>query len=113
MEPNKIWLDHHLFEVVDQIPLGYEIWNIGNNMIKGYIPFCRLKANQPFNGAKCIEADTLKAMKVEGVDVVLKAVMHGPKTIKQMKEFINTQKERTAEINDVKKALEILYTLKH
>lgn len=33
-----------VFEIVDTVPLGYSIWNIGHNMPDGYLPFCRLSA---------------------------------------------------------------------
>ena len=57
--------DNDVFEIVDTVPLGYSIWNIGRNMPDGYLPFCRLCATQPFEGAQCIETDTLKAVKTE------------------------------------------------
>ena len=28
-----------VFEIVDTVPLGYSIWNIGHNMPDGYLPF--------------------------------------------------------------------------
>ena len=56
----------HEFEVVDHIPLGYIVWNIGSHMIDGYLPLCRLKARQPFPGGCEIEVDTLKAIKIVG-----------------------------------------------
>lgn len=38
----------HTFELVDHVPLGYSIWNIGKNMADGYLPLCRLAAVQPY-----------------------------------------------------------------
>ena len=69
--------DGDIFEVVEHVPLGYSIWNIGENMPAGYLPFCRLCANQPFEGAMCIEPDTLKAVKTEGAQTILAAVGRG------------------------------------
>ena len=40
----------YTFELVDFVPLGYEIWNIGRNMAPGYLPLCRISARQPFQG---------------------------------------------------------------
>ena len=41
--PNmEIIMDNRKFEVVDFVPAGYEIWNIGHNMIDGYLPLCRM-----------------------------------------------------------------------
>ena len=57
-----------VYEVVTEPPLGYIIWNIGDNAPEGYLPFCRLKFMQPFEGGREIESDTLKAMKRAGED---------------------------------------------
>lgn len=37
----------HTFELVDHVPNGYLIWNIGENMIDGYLPLCILASDQP------------------------------------------------------------------
>lgn len=66
-----------VFEIVETVPLGYSIWNIGSNMPDGYLPFCRLKREQPFDGGQCIEEDTLKAVKTDGAQVILAAVGRG------------------------------------
>ncbi len=52
----------HKFEIVDRVPLGYHVWNIGENMPDGYLPLCRLCASQPFEGATAIDPSTLKAI---------------------------------------------------
>lgn len=31
----------HTYEVVDEVPLGYMIWNIGHCAPEGYLPLCR------------------------------------------------------------------------
>lgn len=54
------------YEVVTEPPRGYIIWNIGDNAPEGYLPFCKLKFMQPFEGGREIEPDTLKAMKCDG-----------------------------------------------
>ena len=46
------------FQIVDKVPLGYQIWNIGRNMPDGYLPFCRLAFRQPFDGARNVEIET-------------------------------------------------------
>ena len=53
----KIQSCGHTFEVVEEVPLGYEIWNIGKNMIDGYLPLCRLSSQQAFPGGRSIEAE--------------------------------------------------------
>ena len=70
-----------IFELVGFVPRGYQIWNIGENMLDGYLPLCRLKARQPFDGAREIETDTLKAIKIDGAQTILKAVGGGQNTI--------------------------------
>ena len=78
----------HVFEIVDRVPCGYTIWNIGKNMVDGYLPLCRLKAVQPFQGGREIEVDTLKAIKVDGAQIILEAVGGGQNTPEQMEAYI-------------------------
>ena len=84
----KISDGKHTFDVVDFIPGGFSIWNIGQNMIDGYLPLCRLKYPQPFSGARQIEADTLKAIKTEGAQKILAAIGSGHDTIEKMENYI-------------------------
>ena len=86
--PEKIIHSSGTYEVVDTIPLGYTIWNIGKNAPDGYLPLCRLAANQPFPGARNIETDTLKAIKVDGATDILVAVGSGPNTPASMQKYI-------------------------
>lgn len=78
----------HVFELVDRVPYGYTIWNIGKNMIEGYLPLCRLKAVQRFPGGRDIETDTLKAIKIDGADIILEAVGGGQYTPEEMESYI-------------------------
>lgn len=49
------------FEIVEEFLNGYLVWNIGrNNAPLDYIPLCRLKMVQPFDGGRSIDMDTLK-----------------------------------------------------
>lgn len=82
----------NVYEIVDEVPLGYTIWNIGVNAPEGYLPFCRLSRHQRFEGGRDIEIDTLKAMKVEGAQEILAAVSNGHRTIAEMERYI--QKHR-------------------
>lgn len=77
-----------VFEVVEIIPLGYEIWSIGKNMMDGYLPLCRLSSRQPFDGARNIETDALKAIKCDGAQVILDAVHGGTDTLESMERYI-------------------------
>lgn len=76
------------FEIVDFVPMGYQIWNIGKNMIDGYLPLCRLKNPQPFEGCMEIETETLKAIKIDEAQIILAAVGGGQNTPEKMKRYI-------------------------
>lgn len=76
------------FELVNEVPLGYMVWNIGANMAPGYLPLCRLCAIQPFEGARNIETDTLKAIKIEGAEYILDAIGHGQDTLEEMEQYV-------------------------
>ena len=108
---------NHVFEVVESVPVGYEIWNIGKNMIDGYLPLCKLKEKQPFEGSRSIEVDTLKAIKIEGAQTILSAIGGGQDTVKSMERYIkrysNSNKRHTQmKVNRMKKALEVMYQIK-
>ena len=81
------------FELVHEIPLGYTIWNIGyrsngGHMIDGYLPLCRLKQIQPFEGGREIEPDTLKAIKVDGADKIMDAFIRGFTSEEKMDSYV-------------------------
>lgn len=105
----------HTFELVDFVPLGYLIWNIGENMADGYLPLCRLAAIQPFPGGRNIEVDTLKAIKCEGAQVILAAAGFGPETPDDMERYIERNKNkphRQYEVEKMKAALPYMRKLK-
>lgn len=109
----KIQSCGHNFDVVDEVPCGYQIWNIGKNMIDGYLPFCRLSSRQPFPGGRSIEVDTLKAMKVDGAQTILAAVGYGPRTVKEMEDHIaKYAKRRPHECGKMKAALPYMKQIK-
>ena len=76
------------FQIVDKVPLGYQIWNIGRNMPDGYLPFCRLAFRQPFDGAQEIETETLKALPTPHAQEILVAVGSAGKTQKELEEYL-------------------------
>lgn len=71
------------FEIVEEFPLGYTIWNIGQHMPDGYLPLCRVIA-----GTYQIEPDTLKAIKIDGAQKILAAIGGGQSTIETMERYI-------------------------
>jgi len=85
-EPN---FPSHTFELVDQAPLGYVIWNIGDHMPEGYLPFARPCMRQPFEGGRNIDPDTLKAVPCEGAQAILAASIHcGAENLREMEAFV-------------------------
>ena len=48
----------HIFEVVENIPEGYTVWNIGDNMVEGYLPLAQIENYQ-------VNPNTLKAIKID------------------------------------------------
>ena len=82
------------FRLVDYVPKNYIIWNIGKNMVDGYLPLCRLKTQQPFTGGREIEPDTLQAIKCDGAQIILDAIGYGPDTISEMENYIKTHNRR-------------------
>lgn len=81
------------FRVVNECWPPYSIWNIGKNMIDGYLPLCRLAAVQPFPGVQRIDPDSLLAIRIDGAQTILKAVGRGPETVKEMESFIARHKD--------------------
>lgn len=69
------------FEIINYLPSSYRIWHIAkHHMPVGYIPLCKLKAKQPFEGCTEIEPDTLKAISLEdAVRILSKAEAEGKK----------------------------------
>ena len=87
-------ITHHrnTFEVTEIYPLGYRIWNIGSNMLEGYVPFCRLASKQPFDGARKIDPSSLRAMKSDGAEIIMQAAHSGCSTVKEMEDYLAKHK---------------------
>ena len=82
-QPNTLHTERHTYEIVESVPKGYEIWNIGKYMAEGYLPLCRV-----IEGTNNVEADTLKAIECPGAQTILAAIGYGPKTVSEMEAFI-------------------------
>lgn len=114
---NYIVHQGHRFEVVNAVPVGYVIWNIGShNMLPGYLPLCRLKHRQPFEGCMEIEPDTLKAVPTQGAGVILDAIGGGQNTIKSMEAYIrrySTSKNYATlrKVERMRRALPFMYQI--
>ena len=101
MEKQTITNNGDTFELVDRVPRGYLIWNIGKNMVDGYLPLCRLAYFQPFPGGRNIEVETLKAIKCEGAQTILAAIGWGPETPEEMERYIEKHERKGTHIMEV------------
>lgn len=108
----------YTFEIVESVPFGYQIWNIGKNMIDGYLPLCRLCSHQPYRGARNIETETLKAIKIDGAQTILAAIGGGQNTIEAMEKYIRRYQNAKAgtwsrrQAERMKEALPIMRKIK-
>lgn len=91
------------FEIVDRIPSGYLVWNIGDHMHDGFIPLTMLKP-----GTYEIRSDTLKAIALPPEEVALlrKAAARGIDSKKHAAIAVKRRKN-PAEVALAEKALEI------
>ncbi len=71
IENNILKLEHDFntryFEIVEKMPIGYIVWNIGDNMADGWLPICKLANDKesPYS----IDVTTLKAIKMSDEDL--------------------------------------------
>ena len=93
----------HVFEIVDEVPLGYLIWNIGKNMPDGYLPLCRIKDGREFD----IEPETLEAIRHPEAQTIL-AGAGCAGTLKEMEAFVKKYKNDKRESYWVKRIEEAL-----
>lgn len=65
--------NNHTFEIVETFPAGYVVWNIGrrNFNFGSYLPLAKPVATK-YDFQKCIDPDTLKAIKVANEETALK-----------------------------------------
>lgn len=93
MEEKRVYIEddmHHQFEIVDKWPQHYEIWNIPNDTIPGYVPFCQLDNYQSFPGGKSVNIHTLKAYKTDAYkEIMIAASGSCSFTLEDMKRYLN------------------------
>lgn len=98
------YYNKHEFELVDSVPLGYKIWNIGKNMIDGYLPLVQVGG---YDGCQ-VNTRTMKAIKADGAQTILAAVVYGYYTVKEMEKRIDKiegNAKKSTEVERMKKAL--------
>lgn len=61
----KFYCGLHQFTTTEEFPEGYIVWNVGEYYAPcGYIPLCKPKKEQSFDGYRAFEADSLLALPV-------------------------------------------------
>lgn len=85
-------LPEHTYEIVNAVPFGYTVWNIGHPVAGEYLPLCRPSQYQPFPGCQRIDVDSLKAIRCDGAQTILDAVGYGPNTLEEMERFVEKHK---------------------
>ena len=75
------------FEVVNKIPAGYEIWNIGKNMVDGYIPLAEVDGYE-------VNPETLKAIRIEDaqeLDLLRRCASYGINNLDRCRKALNLE----------------------
>ncbi len=104
---DKIVYGKNTFTIVNEVPDGYKIWNIGPYMLKGFIPLCRLKQELLQKGLYVIEKDCLLAIKSEGSDKIMAAIGGGYHTVALMEKFLSDNPKPKEDSWEAKQILRI------
>lgn len=104
---DKIVYGKNTFTIVNEVPDGYKIWNIGPYMLKGFIPLCRLKQELLQKGLYVIEKDCLLAIKSEGSDKIMAAIGGGYHTVALMEKFLSDNPKPQEDSWEAKQILRI------
>lgn len=70
----------NVFEVIEKIPCGYKIWNIGKNMVDGWLPLVRCEGYNVVG--------KMYALKCEGAQTILAAIGGGQDTVEKMERYV-------------------------
>lgn len=73
--------DH--YEIVDAVPAGFFVWNIGEHAPAGYVPLCESMPDDEWS----VNLDTLKAIKHDHAREILRAASYGGYTLKKCREI--------------------------
>lgn len=82
----------HNFQIVDSIPYGFGVWNIPMDDMPGYLPLCE---EIPGTSHK-VNPDTLKAIRCDNPEPVLKAAGLGARTKKGCIQQIERLRKKAA-----------------
>lgn len=113
----KISNGRHEFEVVDCVPAHYFIWNIGKNMVDGYLPMCEWL--NPANKMDfSINPNTLKAIKCPEAQTILAAIGDGQNVPWKMEAYIEKHADAPegtwehTQVERMRKALPVLKSMR-
>lgn len=109
----KITNGKHTFEIIDFVPSNYQIWNIGKNMIDGYLPLVEVGGYDGYQ----VNTETMKAIKIEGAQTILSAIGRGQNTIETMEAYVKRYKNSKTAITQkhvkrLEDALKVMYLIK-
>lgn len=77
----------HVFEIVESIPAGYVVWNIGKNMTDGWLPLCKV-----IPGTYNVEVDTLCALRIsneEELNLLREAAHYGSDNLSNCQKIVD------------------------
>ena len=105
----------YTFELVDHVPRGYVIWNIGKNMVPGYLP---LVLTGDRDGCQVLPGAIKYAVKVDGAQTILAAIGWGELDVQAMEQYIKNNEGSNdarvlAHIEKLEAALPILRTIEY
>lgn len=83
------WGRTDIFEIVDAVPAGFQVWNIGEHAPKGYVPLCEPMPDDRWS----VNADTLKAIKHDHAREILRAAGAGGVTLKKCRKRARSSNE--------------------
>lgn len=99
-------IEDYSFEIVEKIPVGYEIWNIGNHMQSAeLVPLCQSDESYYIN------PNTLKAIKMipEDATIVKKAsALYGLSSSKACVKYLKRKSGKAMKKMRLKKRLKFL-----
>lgn len=104
---DKIVYGNNTFTIVNEVPNGYKIWNIGPYMLKGFVPLCRLRQDLLQNGLYVIDKKCLLTIKTEGADKIMAAIGGGCHTVALMEKFLSDNPKPKEDSWEAKQILRI------
>lgn len=106
---NTITTDRHTFEIVEEVPAGYIIWNIPSKGLEEYLPLMKSKTSTMHK----VDTTTLKAIKVtKGIDEIKNAASWGMRNTDQARKVINDTHERQDRLKSACAALPYMTQVK-